>query len=126
LIQRGVRPMDPSDIRYILALTRLDHLRIEYPETRAQFLATISKLTSQRASMRTLETDLQTPASASFSSLSREDVQLLYLGRELIEALLKEYYSPLTSNAAITYGSSTTASSKPAASARDSTFDPEE
>src|SRR5690349_10677610 len=105
---RGVTPMERSDILYILALMRLERLQTECPETLALFLVTISKLTSLRASMKMLETDLQIRAFDSFNSLSPADLESLYRGRELIEELLRGYYNRQTSNVGTTSGSSTT------------------
>src|ERR1700733_113511 len=93
LILKGVRCMDSSDIRYILALTRLDLFRYELKATADSLSATISRLTNLQVSMKMLETDLPTLGSGLSSSLLEQAKVSLSLGKEDIERSLSQSYT---------------------------------
>src|SRR5467141_2179447 len=118
--------MDASDIRYILALTKYDRSRTEFSETLAQLSATTLKLSILLASMRMLEMDLQIRESDLFSSLSKQEVELLSRGKVIIETLLSNCYRDKTRSVATTSGFSITKSSAQPASVKESTSPPEE
>src|SRR6266446_4386014 len=117
--------MDESDIRYILALTRLDHLRNELKEIRHSLSVTTSRLLKAQALTKMLGTDLQIPEYGLSSSLQSAAVESLCRGREDIETSLARLYELPTPSAVTTASPSTTASLKPQDSATDWTFDRE-
>lgn len=85
--------MDPSDIRYILGLTKLTLLQNELQEMVDSLSYTILRLTNLCPLMKTLERDLQIPNYASYSSHLEKAKELLSLGRESIETLRDESYT---------------------------------
>src|ERR1700733_9062708 len=113
--------MDPSDIRYILALTRRDHSRIELAQIAEQLSAMTSRLSSLLYLTKTLETDLQIPASDSSNLRLLKAKESLCHGREDIETWLALSWQPRIPSAATTSGSSTTKSSPRPEPAKDST-----
>ena len=117
--------MDPSDIKYVLALTRRDLLLYELRAMRDSLSATISKLSNLHLWMKTLERDLPTLNSDSSNLALSRALQSLSLGKGNIESALEEYCIPPTSSVDTTSGSSTTRCSEPPASGKESTSDPE-
>ena len=118
--------MDPSDIRYILALAKRQTLLHELQQIVVSLLAMTSRLSSLRHSMRTQEMDLRIPESDSSNLLWNQVAESLSLGKVSIERLLSEYYTLPMRSAATTSGYSTTKSSPQQEPARDSTSRREE
>ena len=85
--------MDPSDIRYILALTTLNDCRYELQKTVDSLSAMILRLSRAQASMKMLETDLPILASGLYSSLLDQAKASLSLGKEDIERSLRQSYT---------------------------------
>jgi hypothetical protein len=82
--------MDASDIRYILALTRLEATRRELQRIADLHSLMILRLSSQLLWMKTLATDLQIPESGLYSSRLTEVRESLCRGREVIEKWLND------------------------------------
>ena len=81
--------MDPSDIKYVLALTRRDLLLYELRAMRDSLSATISKLSNLHLWMKTLERDLPTLNSDSSNLALSRALQSLSLGKGNIESALE-------------------------------------
>jgi len=88
--------MDPSDITYILALTRHDLLLYELEQIEAQLSVMTSRLSNLPHLMKTLEKDLQIPTSDSSNSLLLEVRESLSLGRVRILRLLDKFSAART------------------------------
>lgn len=118
--------MDPSDITYILALMRREHLLNEFLVIEQQFSATTSRLMSLQVSMKALAKDLQIHNLDLCNSAFSEALASLFRGKGSIEELRELFSAAKTQSVATMSGSSTTKSSARLANAKDSTSTPEE